>query len=424
MLRKTLLAVTALSLTACASLAEKPNEAGLNQGFSLERLDAIGSQIRAEVASRQLPGAVLLIARNGKVIYQDVIGMQDPQARTPMRADSIFRIASMTKPVVSVAVMQLVEDGKIKLTDPVSRYLPELAGLKVGVEKTDARGKTALEIVPAAREPTIHDLLRHTSGITYGVFGRSLVKDEYKKVGVDSPNQTNSDTMQKLATVPLMFQPGTVWEYSRSTDVLGALLESYSGESLDQYLDRRIFKPLKMNDTGFWVADPAKHARIAQPFDTDPETNAGVNMPDVRRAPKLLSGGGGLVSTASDYARFAQMLLNGGELDGVRILSRKTVEFMTSDHLGDMRGPSLARGAAFLPGPGYSFGLGFGVRVKEGEAVTPGSVGDYGWGGIYGTYFWVDPKENLVVVWMSQQIGHRVHYRQLLRDMVYGALVQ
>lgn len=424
MFRKMLCAVAVVSLTACASFAEKPNDAGLNQGFSVERLDAIGSQIRAEVASRQLPGAVILVLRNGKVVYQDAAGMQDPQAGTPMKSDSIFRIASMTKPVVSVAVMQLVEEGTIKLTDPVSLYLPELSGLKVGVEKTDARGKTTLELVPAAREPTIHDLLRHTSGFTYGVFGRSLVKEEYKKAGVDSLDQTNAEALQKLATVPLVFQPGTVWEYSHSADVLGALLERYSGEPLDQYLDRRIFKPLKMNDTGFWVADAAKQARIAQPFDTDPEMNASVTMPDVRRAPKLLSGGAGLVSTASDYARFAQMLLNGGELDGVRILSRKTVEFMTADQLGDLRGPSLARGAAFLPGPGYSFGLGFRVRVKQGEAVTPGSVGDYGWDGIYGTYFWVDPKENLVVVWMAQQIGRRNHYRQLLRNMVYGALLQ
>jgi CubicO group peptidase (beta-lactamase class C family) len=394
------------------------------EGFSAERLEALGSTLRAEVGADRLPGAVVMVARNGKIVYQDAIGMQDPQTKTPMRADAIFAVASMSKPIISVAVMQLVEEGRILLTDPVSKYLPALTGLKVGVEKRDASGKATLELVPPVREPTIQDLLRHTSGFTYGIFGQSLVKEEYRKAGVDSANQTNAEFIQKLATVPLMFQPGTTWEYSRSTDVLGALLERYSGEPLDEYLDRRVLKPLKMYDTGFWVPDPAKQARIAHPFAMDPESGNRAIVPDISKRPLLLSGGGGMVSTASDYMRFAQMLLNGGELDGVRILSRKTIEYMTSDQLGDVRQVSAQRGAAFLPGPGASFGLGFGVRIRTGEAVAIGSAGEFTWGGLYGTNFWVDPKENLVVVWMVQQVAGRTYYRTLLRDTVYGSLVK
>jgi CubicO group peptidase (beta-lactamase class C family) len=426
MLRRTFIAVTALALTACASMSETTGAATSSaiEGFSAERLEALGSTLRAEVGSDRLPGAVLLIARNGKIVYQDAIGKQDPKTKTPMRPDAIFAVASMSKPIVSVAVMQLVEEGRILLTDPVSKYLPALTGLKVGVEKTDASGKPTLELVPPVREPTIQDLLRHTSGFTYGIFGQSLVKEEYRKAGVDGANQTNAEFIQKLATVPLMFQPGTTWEYSRSTDVLGALLERYSGEPLDEYLDRRVLKPLKMYDTGFWVPDPAKQTRIAKPFEIDPESGNRAIVPDISKRPLLLSGGGGMVSTAPDYMRFAQMLLNGGELDGVRILSRKTVEYMTSDQLGDVRLVSAQRGAVYLPGPGSSFGLGFGVRIRTGEAVTIGSAGEFTWGGLYGTNFWVDPKENVVVVWMAQQVGGRTYYRTLIRDLTYGAMVQ
>jgi len=270
---------------------------------------------------------------------------------------------------------------------------------------------------------TIQDLLRHTSGLTYGVFGKSLVKEEYGKLGVDSWDQTNAEVMKKLAAAPLQFQPGTTWEYSRSVDVLGHLLERISGQPLDQYLQEKIFKPLGMKDSGFWV-EPPKQGRIAEAFEVDPDSKAKVSLIDVRKAPKLLSGGGGAVSTATDYMRFAQMLINGGELDGVRLLSRKTVEYMMSDHLGPVRATSLQRGAAYLPGPGYGFGLGFAVRVETGESPTPGTVGDANWGGLGGTYFWVDPREKLAVVWMAQGPGQRTYYRQLLRTGVYGAMVK
>src|SRR4051812_9182120 len=371
MIRKLLAGLAALSFVSVGAAAPDT----IKEGFSSARLAAFGEQIRADVKSGRLPGAVILVARNGKLVYSEAIGEQDPKAHAPMRKDSIFRIYSMTKPIVSVAVMMLVEEGKLQITEPISKYIPELKGLKVGVEKTGDGGNKTLELVPAAREITIQDLLRHTSGLTYGVFGKSLVKDEYNKVGVDSWEQSNAEGMQKLAKVPLHFQPGTTWEYSRSVDVLGHLLERISGKPLDQYLQERIFKPLGMKDSGFWVA-PEKQSRIAEAFESDPDTRAKVSLIDIRQPPKLLSGGGGGVSTAPDYLRFTQMLLNGGQLDGVRLLSKKTVEYMLSDHLGAVQEESLKRGPAYLPGPGYGFGLGFAVRTETGEAGTPGTIGD------------------------------------------------
>jgi len=415
------IAFAVLASFALALPAAEKNE-NTKEGFSTARLNALGEKIRAEVKSGRLPGAVLLVSRNGKLVHSDVIGVQDPKSGARMRRDSIFRIYSMTKPFVSVAVMMLVEEGRLQISEPVSKYIPELKDLKVGVEKSDSNGGH-LELVPAAREITVQDLLRHTSGLTYGVFGKSLVKEEYKKLNVDGWDQTNAEVMKKLAAAPLQFQPGTMWEYSRSVDVLGHLLERISGQPLDRYLQEKLFKPLGMKDSGFWVA-PAKQSRIAEAFATDPDSKTPVSLIDIRQAPKLLSGGGGAVSTAGDYMRFTQMLLNGGELDGVRILSRKTVAYMLSDHLGAVRATSLQRGAAYLPGPGYGFGLGFAVRTETGEATTPGTVGDANWGGLGGTYFWVDPKENLSVVWMAQGPGQRTYYRQIIRTGVYGALVK
>ena len=423
MLYKLIVAFAAIAFATGAPAKDKAAAGEVSEGLSLPRLKALGEQVRGDVKSGRLPGAVIMVARNGKLVYAEAIGVQDPKTNAPMRKDSIFRIYSMTKPIVSVAVMMLVEEGRLMITDPVSKYIPELKDLKVGVEKTDASGAKTLELVPAGREITVQDLLRHTSGLTYGVFGKSMVKDEYTKAGVDSWDQTNAEVMQKLARVPLQFQPGTTWEYSRSVDVLGYLLERISGQPLDRYLQERILKPLGMKDTGFWV-EPDKQNRIAEAFDTDPDSKAKVALIDIRQAPKLLSGGGGGVSTAPDYLRFAQMLVNGGELDRVRILSRKTVEYMASDHLGAVRATSAQRGAAYLPGPGYSFGLGFAVRVASGEAGTDGSVGDANWGGLGGTYFWIDPKEKMAVVWMAQGPGQRGYYRQLVRNRVYGALVK
>ncbi|HYS14546.1 MAG TPA: serine hydrolase domain-containing protein [Burkholderiaceae bacterium] len=406
-----LLLAAAVAGCTTASTTEAPRQYGVSE----TRLKQFTAQVRADVDKRRIPGAVILVARDGKVAYQEAIGMRDPASGAPMTPDAIFRIYSMTKPIVSVGVMMLVEDGRIQLSDPVSRYVPELKDLKVGIEKKDASGTATLEIVPAAREPTIQDLLRHTSGIAYDFFGNSLVKQEYKKIGVDGWDQTNAEMVQKLTKVPLQFQPGTTWDYGLSTDVLGYLIERVTGQSLADYLQARILGPLGMKDTAFQV-DPAKQARLAESFAEDADTKGQLHWSGVRATRKRLSGGAALVSTAGDYLRFAQMMLNGGTLDGTRIISRKTVEYMTSDHLGGIRGP------AYLPGAGYGFGLGFAVRVASGEANTPGSTGDYNWGGWGGTYFWVDPKERLIAIWMMQAPGPRGYYRVMFRNAVYSAI--
>jgi CubicO group peptidase (beta-lactamase class C family) len=388
-------------------------------GLSRTRLLALDEQIRADVSAQRMPGGVLLVMRDGKLVHSAVYGHLDPATSAPMKRDALFRVYSMTKPVVSVAAMMLVEDGRITLTDPVSQYLPELKGLKVGVEKSDANGNPVLEAAAAPREMTVLDLLRHTSGLTYGFEGKSLVKDEYKKLGVDTSDQTNAEMLGKLARIPLQSAPGSRWEYSVSTDVLGMLLERAAGKPLDKLLAERVFAPLKMVDSGFWV-EPSRQGRIAEPFEIDPVWKIKTPLTDIRLPPKRFSGGGGMVSTADDYLRFLQMLLNGGELDGVHLLSRKSIELMLADQLAPLR--AAAPGAAILgPRPGFSYGLGFAVRTDS-SAPTLGSIGMADWNGIAGTHFWIDPKERLAVVWMMQAPGQRIFYQQLIPNRIYGAM--
>lgn len=387
--------------------------------FSRDRLARISEAIDADIRARRIPGAAMLIAHRGEIVFETVLGMRDPAAGVPLTMDSIFRIYSMTKPIVSVGLMMLVEQGQLLISDPVSKYLPEMSGLKVGIEEIGANGKTMLSLVPAVREMTVQDLLRHTSGLTYGIFGESLVKSEYRQAGVERVGVTNAEFIRKLATLPLAYQPGTTWEYSRSTDVLGILIERITGMALDAFVDERILKPLKMNDSGFWVPPDQQH-RIAEPFDVDPDTGQQIKLLNIRSKPSFLSGGGGMVSTAHDYLRFANMLRGGGAHDGVRLLSHKTVQYMTSDHLCAIPGATASPG--FLPGPGYGFGLGFAVRTSIGAAYTPGSVGDFNWSGLGGTYFWIDPAEDLIAIWMMQAPEQRAHYRQLFRNLVYGAI--
>jgi CubicO group peptidase (beta-lactamase class C family) len=413
----------ALLATACAPMKTGSSLSGSTAASTVSsaRLDRFISTIEADTRAGRIPGAVMLVSRDGQMVKAAALGVENPQTGKPMARDAIFRIYSMTKPIVSIGIMILVEDGRIKLADPVSRYLPAMANLKVGIEKTGPDGKPTLELVSATREMTVQDLLRHTSGLTYGVFGKSAVKSEYLKAGLTpgSPGVTydNAEMIKRLGTLPLSSVPGSTWDYSVSTDVLGALIERVSGQTLDAFLADRILRPLKMNDTSFSVP-PAKQGRIAEPFPVDPDSKQPVKLLDVTRAPALQSGGGGMVSTADDYLRFAQMMLNGGELDGVRIVSRKTIEYMTSDHTGDIRGP------VYLPGPGYGFGLGVAVRKSTGESAQYGSAGDYYWGGFAGTYFWVDPKERLIAVWMMQAPSQSGHYRTVLRTAVYSSLDQ
>ena len=396
----------------------KANPADL--GFSPERLNRMTQVLKDDVGKGTMPGATLMIVRHGKVAYLESVGSLDPQKKTPMPPDAIFRIYSMSKAVTTVTAMTLFEEGKFNLSDPISRYLPQFARLKVGVEKLDpATGKNTLEIVNARGQITIQDLMRHTSGITYGFFGNTLNKKAYVDAGVMKGDPTNAEFADMIAKLPLAYQPGTTWDYSHSTDILGRLIEVISGKSLLQTEQERVLGPLGMKDTAFYVTDPAKQSRIAEPFANDRVFGIQVEFNDPRVGGKWESGGGGMVSTASDYARFLQMMLNGGILDGKRILSPKTVSFMTSDHLGE----GITPGPFYLPGPGYGFGLGFAVRRVPGVSPDQGSQGDYTWNGVGGTHFWVDPKEDMFVVYMMQSPRARQHYMSSIRNLVYGALV-
>lgn len=401
-------------------------------GISTERLKRLTTGFQADVNKGTIPGAVVMVVRKGKVAYYEAFGYQNREEKLPMNRDSIFRIASMSKPFTSLAIMMMAEEGKIQLYQPASRYLPEFKDLKVGVEKTDpATGQKELTLVPANREMTVQDLLRHTSGITYGFFGKSMVKDLYNKTKDGNPsdyNQTNAEMVTKFSKLPLANQPGTTWDYSQSTDVLGRIVEVVSGLELDTFIAERIGKPLKISDTGFWAEGAERAARVAQP-QVDPATGKRPAWSDATKRPRWISGGGGMLSTASDYARFAQMFLNKGTLEGVRLVSPKTVELMTSNHLppGLRFDPnSVAQLQASLPSPemGQGFGLGFCVRTQPGLNPRPGSVGDFYWQASSGPYFWIDPKEQLVAVLMMQAPAVRFNYWALMRDYVYQAIVE
>jgi CubicO group peptidase (beta-lactamase class C family) len=316
--------------------------------------------------------------------------------------------------------MILFEEGKLTLDQPVSKYIPQLGGLKVGVEKPDpSGGAPTLELQPSRRDMTIQDLLRHTSGLTYGFFGPGLVKKAYVDGKVWDDYPTNAELVDRLAKLPLAYQPGTTWDYSQSTDILGRVIEVVSGKSLYQFEKERLLDPLGMKDTAFYVGDAAKGALVAEPFPNDRTIGNNAEMGDPRVVKKWESGGGGMVSTLPDYARFAQMLLNGGVLDGKRYLSPRTVAYMGSNHIGPSTG--VVPGPYYLPGPGFGFGLGFAVRTEAGANFAEGSVGEMSWSGAGGTTFWVDPKENMFVVFMAQTVKERGRIRVALKNIVYGA---
>jgi CubicO group peptidase (beta-lactamase class C family) len=381
-------------------------------GLSALRLQRASDAFRREVDKATMPGVTFMVARRGQVGWFDAIGRQSPAADSaPMAQDTIFRIFSMTKPIVSVGIMMLLEEGHFLLSDPVAKFIPEFADQKVGVE---IDGK--LGLVPLARAMTIQDLLRHTSGITYDHTGNSLVQQLYQQSRLRSRKITNAEHAALVASLPLLCQPGTEWNYSRSTDILGRIIEVVSGKSLGAFLTERILAPLQMAETAFHTA--AENAgRLAEPFPTDPWNGEKVQLFNMLEKPVMESGGGGLVSTTMDYARFCQMLLNGGALDGVRIIGRKTLELMASDHLG----ASVKVDSPLMP-PGHGFGLGFAVRTQAGIAPFPGSVGQFFWSGMAGTFFWIDPQEDMFAVLMMQGPGQRQHIRSLVRDLVYAAV--
>lgn len=419
------LAVLAVACSAFGADLEKakPEDVGL----SSQRLNRIEEVLGAKVKAGEIPGYVALVARKGKVVYFEANGVQDPNSKKPMSRDSIFRIYSMTKPITSVAAMMLVEEGKIKLSDPISMYLPELANLKVATNAATATDAAAVQTQAAKNPIRVLDLLMHTSGFTYGFFkpfpGGGPVEQMYLDGGVNDLNISNTELVTRISKLPLKFEPGTTWWYSRSTDVLGRLIEVVSGMTLGEYFEKRIAKPLGMADTAFAVA-PGKVARFVEPFDDDKK---GLILPytDPTKPVKFEAGGQGLTATVMDYARFAQMLLNGGSLGDTTILGRKTVELMTTNHVG----PGIDHGPFYLPGQSHGFGLLGAVRIdgpRAPAALNPmdGSVGEYYWAGYAGTYFWVDPKEELVGVYMMQSVKHLLWYATTFKTLVVQSIVK
>jgi CubicO group peptidase (beta-lactamase class C family) len=389
---------------------ERPAELG----FAAERLGRISATLRSDVERRFLPGAVMVIARGDAIGYAEAVGWRDRESGATMTLDAIFRVASMTKPVTSVAAMMLVEEGRLQIASPVAEYLPELTDRTVGVER-----------VPARRQMTVQDLLRHTSGLTYAAFGDTPVQMLWRDADLMNKDQTNADLVLKLSRLPLLFEPGMTWEYSMSTDVLGRVVEVVSGMSLAEFFAARITGPLGMTDTAF-AATGARAERLAEP-QADAATGARPPMRDVAHPYHWASGGGGLVSTAADYLKFCRMLLAGGALGGVRLLSPKTIRHMTANHLPpgcDYGDTARERFGALAPvlEMGYGFGLGFAVRMQAGMSPVPGTVGEYFWGGVTGTYFWIDPAEDLIAIFLSQAPDRRLYYRYLTRQLVYGAI--
>ncbi|TKT72548.1 serine hydrolase [Afipia massiliensis] len=410
-----IVALTASAAVADGAMRVYPPDAVL----SPQRLERITEYFDTEVANAKISGAVVLIQRHGKQVYLKSFGKIDTVSGEPMTPDAIFRIFSMSKPVTSVAAMLLVDDGKLKLDDPLSRYIPSFATVKVGVEATAENGDPVLKLVPTDRPITIKDLLRHSSGITYGFYGKGVVRKAYASADLFA-EADNASLAEKIARLPLSEHPGTLWDYGHSMDVLGRVIEVVSGKSLFEFEKERLFGPLGMTDTAYYVADPAKHRRIAEPLPSDGNFRTS-SARNPRLVTKRESGGSGLVTTIGDFSRFAQMLLNGGELDGKRYLKPETFATMTTNHIAPATG--VKRGDYYFPGDGFGYGLGFGVRTEPGNATPPppGSLGEIKWDGAGGTYFWIDRAQDMFVILMIQSPSERGRIQPALKAMVYDA---
>jgi CubicO group peptidase (beta-lactamase class C family) len=429
LIRKSCLAL-AVTVISVAAFAEQPTAVSQPDqlGFAADRLERVTSAFQGYVDSGQIPGAVVLIARKDKVAYFKAFGFRDREQKIAMTPDSIFRIASMTKPIVSVGAMMLAEEGKLDITAPVSNYLPEFKDLQVSVEQVDpVTGKKETVMQPQMRPMTVQDLLRHTAGLVYPPpIGNGPVSDAYRDADVFDRNATLAEMMTKISKLPLAHQPGEVWEYGAAVDVLGRIIEVVSGMDLDRFVEERVTKPLGMSSTGFYVRE-ADRERLAQP-QIDPATGKRPPMFDATQKPKLFSGGGGAVSTASDYLLFCEMLLHGGKLGTTRLLSQPTINLMTSNALK----PGIAFSAVQMqrfadigptPAMGQGFGLGFAVRTETGQNPLPGSVGSFYWTGAYGTTFYIDPKQELVIIMMIQVPSPaNFFYRHVVRYLAYQAL--
>jgi CubicO group peptidase (beta-lactamase class C family) len=389
--------------------------------FNQDKLGKVTEFFRNEVATGKIAGANILIQQHGKPVYHEIFGVQDVVSKAPITDKTIFRLFSMTKAITSVAAMKLVEDGKISLDDPVSKYIPSFANVKVGVEKKAEDGTKTLELVPPNRPPTVLDLMRQTSGVTYGFYGDSLVRQAYKAANIYAGDFDLAEFAERIAKLPLHNQPGALWQYGHSTDILARVMEVATGKSLLAIERENLLDPLGMNDTRFFVTDPEKQKLLAQPVPNDSDFRVGrINDPTVVK--KWESASGGMVSTMADYARFVQMLLNGGTFEGKTYLSPKTFELMTTDHVG--KGSGVERDYFYFPGDGFGFGLGLAVRTDPGNAKPPppGSLGELKWDGASGCYFVVDRKQDMFFVLLEQTPSERQRIQRTLKQLIYEAM--
>ncbi|WP_426441931.1 serine hydrolase domain-containing protein [Bradyrhizobium genosp. P] len=410
----------ALVLLVGAIGAKAGSEGRAEHDLAPERLAKVSDYIRNEVATGKIPGAVLLLQQHGKPVYQENFGVRDIATELSMSADTIFRIYSMSKPITAVMAMMLVEEGKLKLDDPVSKYIPAFAGMKVGVERHGDDGKVTLALEPLKRPIVIEDLMRQTSGLPYGYYGGGEVNRLYADAGLSqSDDLTNAEFAAKITTLPLAEQPGTLWDYGHGIDVLGRVVEVISGKSLFQFEKERLLDPLGMTETAFYVADPSKWPLIAEPMPNDRSIGQVSQVRDPRKPLKLQSGGGGMVSTVGDYARFAQMLLNGGIYEGRRYLKPATIALMASDHIGPETG--VVRDQNYYPGPNSGYGLSFAVRTSV-PAGTSWPLGEYRWDGVGGTFFFIDPEDDLLGILMVQTPSQRGRIQQELKTLIYQAM--
>jgi CubicO group peptidase (beta-lactamase class C family) len=403
------------------ALAEGSFDLPAGAHFNPQKLERIGEFFRNEIANGKIPGAIVLIQQHGKPVYFEKFGVRDVTTKSPMTDDTIFTVYSMSKPVTSVAAMMLIDEGKLKLTDPVANYIPSFATAKVGVETKAENGENKLELVPLSRPITILDLMRHTSGITYGFYGDSLVRKAYANALIYGGDFDNAEFAERIARLPLAEQPGTLWDYGNSTDVLGRVIEVISGKSLLQFEKEKLLDPLGMTATSFYITDPAKLLLLAEPMPNDNNFRAG-SIRNARRMMKWESGGGGMISTIVDFARFSQMLLNGGSLDGKQYLSPQAFNEMAADHVGPNSG--IGRDYFYFPGDGFGFGLGFAVRTDPGNArpPPPGSLGELKWDGASGCYFIIDRKQDMFFILMQQTPSQRQRIQTALKKLIYEAM--
>jgi CubicO group peptidase (beta-lactamase class C family) len=411
--RRLAAALLLLVAVAGSARAEQPRQ------FSADGLAKVSDYIRNEIATGKIPGAILLIQQHGKPVYFENFGVRDIATELSMSADTIFRLYSMSKPITSVMAMMLVEDGKLALDDPVSKYIPAFADVKVGVEKRSDDGKVTLTLEPLNRPITIEDLLRHTSGLTYGFYGYGIVHELYAEADLFNADLGNAEFVERIARLPLQEQPGARWDYGHSTDVLGRVIEVVSGQSLYQFEKQRLLDPLGMNETAFFVADSSKRPRIAEPMPNDRAISSTTRLRDVMLPRRVESGGAGMVGTIGDYARFCQMLLDGGTYQGRTYLKPETIRLMASDHIGPET--KIARDGAYYPGATSGFGLGFAVRTSV-PANTQWPLGEYRWDGVGGTFFFIDPADDMFVVFMVQTPSERGRIQLELKTLIYKAM--